>query len=220
MLYLTCAVLMIGGIIATFSRGGFLGLICSGGVLAWKLARRNKWLMGAVLPMVILLFVLLAPGGYGNRISTTSDESAIARMDDLKRSIFIAAHHPLLGVGINNYILFSNKDKATHNSYTQVASEMGLTALALYLMFLFTSLKQLRRISKETSAARHRSRFFYLAVGLEASLIGYMVSSFFASVAYLWYVYYLVGYTLCLKDLYEVSKFADERQKICSMTAR
>jgi hypothetical protein len=40
-------------------------------------------------------------------------------------------------------------------------------------------------------------------VGLQASLIGYMVSSFFASTAYLWYVYYLVGYAVCLRRMYE-----------------
>ena len=30
-----------------------------------------------------------------------------------------------------------------------------------------------------------------------------MVCSFFASVAYLWYVFYLVGYAVCLRRLYE-----------------
>jgi hypothetical protein len=29
-----------------------------------------------------------------------------------------------------------------------------------------------------------------------------MVSSFFASVAHLWYVYYLVAYSVCLRRLY------------------
>jgi hypothetical protein len=42
-----------------------------------------------------------------------------------------------------------------------------------------------------------------LAVGLQASLVAYMVSSFFASVAYLWYVYYIVGYAICLRRMYE-----------------
>jgi len=36
-----------------------------------------------------------------------------------------------------------------------------------------------------------------------AALVGYMVCSFFASVAYLWYVYYLVAYAVCLRRLYE-----------------
>jgi hypothetical protein len=47
------------------------------------------------------------------------------------------------------------------------------------------------------------STSYYLAVGLQASLIGYMVSSFFVSVAYLWYVYYLVGFAVALRRIYQ-----------------
>jgi hypothetical protein len=32
-----------------------------------------------------------------------------------------------------------------------------------------------------------------------------MVASFFASVAYYWNIYYLVGYAVCLRRLYEAS---------------
>ena len=37
-------------------------------------------------------------------------------------------------------------------------------------------------------------------------LIAYMVASFFASVAYLWYVYYLVAYAVCLRRIYETAQ--------------
>jgi hypothetical protein len=40
-------------------------------------------------------------------------------------------------------------------------------------------------------------------VGLEASLIAYMVASFFLSVAYTWYVFYLVGFAVSLRRIYE-----------------
>ena len=30
-----------------------------------------------------------------------------------------------------------------------------------------------------------------------------MVASFFASVAYLWYIYYLVAYAVCLRRIYD-----------------
>ena len=43
-----------------------------------------------------------------------------------------------------------------------------------------------------------QTRFYYLSIGLQASLVGFMVSSFFGAVAYQWYVYYLVGYAVCL----------------------
>ena len=200
------AVLIIAGVVATFSRGGFVGLVCVGAVLAWRLSKSNKFLIAAGLPITLLLFLLLAPGGYTSRITSTSDDSGMARREELKRSLFVAIHHPLFGVGMNNYILYSDVNHATHNAYTEVASEMGFPAMVIYILFMITPLKGVRRISRETSATRRRSQYYYLAVGLEASLIGYMVCSFFLSVAYLWYVYYLVGYAICFRRLYEASQ--------------
>jgi O-antigen ligase len=194
------------GVIATFSRGGFIGLVCVSAVLAWRLARSNKFLIIAGLPLVLVAFLLFAPSGYKSRIARTTDDSGIARREELKRSLFVALHHPLFGVGMNNYIIYSDVNHATHNAYTQVASELGFPAMFLYILFLVTPLRGIRRIGRETSETRRLSGHYYLAVGMEASLIGYMVSSFFLSVAYLWYVYYLVGYAICFRRLYDAGQ--------------
>ena len=97
----------------------------------------------------------------------------------------------------------SDHGQVAHNAYTHVAAEMGMTALVCYTMFIVTPLKRLGQMARETFATRANSDFYYLSVGLQAALLGYMVSSFFASVAYLWYVYYLVGFAVCLRRLYE-----------------
>ena len=97
----------------------------------------------------------------------------------------------------------SYKGLVTHNSYTQVAAEMGMTALALYTMFIVAPLRKLSAIARQTFAARADSHFYYLALGLQASLLVYMVSSFFLSIAYAWNVYYLVGYAVCFRRIYE-----------------
>jgi probable O-glycosylation ligase (exosortase A-associated) len=200
--YLACAIVTTAAIVVTFSRGGFLGLVCTVGVLLWRLARRSRVLIGSIGAVTIVLFIAFAPGGYGGRLSTTSDDSAMARFDDLKRSVFIAAHHPLFGVGMDNYVLYSNSNHATHNAYTQVAAELGFPAMLIYILFLITPLKELRRVASETSSSGSTARFHYQAIGLEASLIGYMVASFFASVAFLWYAYYLIAYAICLSRIY------------------
>jgi putative inorganic carbon (HCO3(-)) transporter len=201
-LYLICSLLMMAGMVATFSRGGFLGFVFVIAFLAWKLARRNRAIFGAVALVAIVAAVALAPSAYRERLGTTSDDSATARTDDLKRSILVAARHPLFGVGMDNYILYSNMNKATHNAYTQVAAEMGLTAFLIYVLFLLSPFKRLRRIERATFASKRRPSVYYLAIGLQASLVGYMVVSFFASVAYLWYAYYLVAYGVCLQRIY------------------
>ncbi len=200
-IYLICSLLLVAGLVATFSRGGFLGFVCVIAFLAWKLPRRNRVIFGAVALTMVLAAVALAPSAYRSRLATTNDDSAVARTDELKRSILVSARHPLFGVGMENYILYSNTNKATHNAYTQVAAEMGLAAFLIYVGFLVTPFNRLRRIEKANVMTKHRPSVYYLAIGLQGSLVAYMVVSFFASVAYLWYVYYLVAYAICLQRL-------------------
>lgn len=208
--YLVCGFLMIAGIVVTFSRGGILGLICAVGVLGWKLMRRNRLL--AVGAIVILGggLLIFAPGGVLSRFRSVFDQdqasSISARKDDLKRSILVTLRHPLFGVGIGNFLLRSNRGLATHNAYTQVSAELGIAALVFYVMFIIIPIKRLRAIERDTLADRKKSRFHYLAIGMQASLIGYMVCSLFASVAFLWYVYYLVALSVCLGRLYEIEQ--------------
>ena len=200
-LYLGCAVLLIAGMVATFSRGGFLGFICVIGFLVWKFAPRNRIVFGVVALTVVMATIAIAPG-YRSRLSNLNDASAVARTDDLKRSILVAARHPVFGVGMDNYIIYSNANKTTHNAYTQVAAEMGIFALLIYLALLVTPFRRLRQIERATWTARDKQSTYYLAIGLQASLVAYMVVSFFASVAYLWYAYYLVAYCICVRRIH------------------
>ncbi len=204
-----CAILMIAAIVLTYSRGGFLGLAVALGFFAWRTAPRRKVgiLLGGALVVVILLALM---PGYALRLGSILDPSldpvgsSDARRGELFRSMYIAIRHPMLGIGMGNYATeMSYQGKVTHNSYTQVAAEMGMTALFCYIGFIVTPLKRLGQIARETFDARANSHFHYLAIGLQASLLAYMVSSFFASVAYLWYVYYIVAYAICLRRIYE-----------------
>jgi len=42
---------------------------------------------------------------------------------------------------------------------------------------------------------------YYFAVGLQASIVSFMVSSFFGSIAYSWYIYYLIAYAVCFRRI-------------------
>lgn len=213
LVYGACALLMAAAIVVTFSRGGFLGLACGAFVLAWKFGRRSRGAVVLVAVAAVGLFLALAPGEYAGRLASIVDNardavgSASARQEILIRSIIIAIKNPVFGVGMGNFHIVSIHEQVTHNAYTEVASELGLAAAVCYVLFLLTPLKRLRRIERETlEASRGRTRFYALAVGLQASIAAYMVSSFFASVAYLWYIYYLVGYAFCLHCLYEAGR--------------
>jgi len=207
-LYAACLFLLVGGLMVTFSRGGTLGFGAAAFVLAWKLGRRNRFAVMALFAVGAVLMIALAPGGFGLRMLSIFDSSldpvgsSSARRELLILSIITAIKHPLFGVGMNNFHIISIHEAVTHNSYTQVASELGMAALAIYTMFIVTPLRRLARIERATLSARRASNFYYLSVGLQASLVAYMVSSFFGAIAYHWYVYYLVGYAVALRRIY------------------
>jgi O-antigen ligase len=205
-----CAGVMVAAIVLSYSRGAFLGLIVILIFMAMRLGVRHR--VGITLAMlgVAVAALLFAPGNYGGRLlsifipSLDTGGSADHRRGELFRSLYIALRHPLLGIGMGNYQSeMSYKGLVTHNSYTQVASEMGVAALVCYTLFIVKPLRKLGQIARETFATRGSTDYYYLTVGLQASLLGYMVSTFFLSVAYVWYIYYLVGFAVCLRRLYE-----------------
>lgn len=215
LIYLGTAALMVGAVVVTYSRGGFLGLVAAGLILVRRLGRKNR--VGTTVAMVfaVIMFLALAPGAYSGRLSSIFNSSAdltgssSQRNEVLKRSFWVALRHPVLGVGIGNFRHHSPRNLETHNAYTQVASEMGLAAMVIYILFLVHPLRRLRLIENESYSKPERSRFYYLSVGLQASLVGFMVSSFFGAVAYQWYVYYLVAYAVSLHQLF-IMKFPPE----------
>jgi O-antigen ligase len=208
-LFAGCAILMVAGTVVTFSRGGFLGLVISGAVLAWKFGRGNRLPVTLVCVVVIVAFLGLAPGGYGQRLLSLFNSnldavgSSSARQELLIHSIKVAIRHPLFGIGMGSYHIVSPQEHVSHNAYTQVAAEMGMAALVFYTLFIVTPLKRLWQIERETFERKRKSGFYYLAVGMQASLVAYMVASFFASVAYQWYVYYLVAFAIGLRRIYD-----------------
>ena len=211
-----CVVLLVVGTVVTYSRAGFLGLMAAAGVLAWKLGRRNRLTVGLVGTVALALFIGLAPGNYALRIISIFDKSldpvasSTTRQDILMISLKSTLANPVFGLGMGNFHTVSIQELVSHNAYTQVSAELGIPAFIFYMTFLLSPLWRLRRIEQETYGDRQRLHYYYLAVGLQASLLSYMVTSFFASVAYLWYVYYIIAYAVCLRRMYASEVYAVE----------
>lgn len=217
-LYIGVGALFIAAVVVTFSRGGFLGLFIAALVLLRKIGRKNKLLSTGALVVAMMTLLTLAPGAYFSRIGTifssASDHtgSSSQRTEILKRSIRVTLRYPLFGVGVGNFHHKSVHELVTHNAYTQVSSEMGIPALVIYLMLMIYPLRRLRQIEAETENRPDKRKFHYWSIGIQASLIAYMVSSFFGAVAYQWYVYFIVGYAVALRRLYFLDKNAEQKQ--------
>lgn len=211
-LYGAAAAVMVAGTVVTYSRGGFLAMAAGFMVLAWTLGRKNRFAVLTIALGLTILLLIVAPGGYGARILSIYDRrldafgSADARQQLLISSIIVALRNPLFGIGMGNFVFVSARSLEAHNAYTQVASEMGMGGFVVYALYVLTPLRRMFAVARESFEARRTSRHYYLAVGLAASLVGYMVASFFGSFAYYWNIYYLVGYAVCLRRLYEAEQ--------------
>lgn len=210
-LYYCMAVLFVAATMVTYSRGGFLGLLACSAVLVWKFGRKKR-LPSTILSIVVgLVVTLAAPGNYGLRVlsifipSLDPVGSAGARREGLITSIIVTLRNPW-GVGIGNSIIFGAHDHQTHNAFTQVSSELGLLGLVAYLVFMIAPFRKLGAIERTLYEADDYNWYYYLAIGLQASIIGYMVSSFFASVAYNWFIYYLIAYAVAFRRIYSIEK--------------
>jgi O-antigen ligase len=217
LLYLAFAVAFTAAIVVTFSRGGFLGLFVALVVMVRKIGRQNKFLSTGALVVALLAVLVLAPGGYTGRLSTIFNSDADAtgsssqRTEILKRSIWVTLRYPLFGVGVGNFHYKSVHELVTHNAYTEVSSEMGIPALVIYVMLMVYPLRRLREIEKETVDLEEKRKLHYWSIGIQASIIAYMVSSFFGAVAYQWYIYYIVGYAVALRRIYYVDQHAEPK---------
>jgi len=215
--YFVMAVLFISANTITFSRGGFLGLIAASVVLVWKLGRKSRLNVSVASIVVGGLFILLAPGNYGVRILSifglAADPvgSSDQRRELLIRSVVVTLRNPW-GIGIGNFPIVGIRNLVTHNAYTQVSSELGLLGLAAYLIFLISPFRKLGAIERTLFAKDEHDWFYYLAIGLQASIVGYMVSSFFVAVAYNWFVYYLIAYAVAFRRIYKIERGIEETE--------
>lgn len=207
LLWLAAAFFMVAGILVTQSRGGFLGLLASSGVLIWKFGKqhRAKALIGGLVAFLFVL--LLMPGNYGLRMasifipSLDPVGSASERREALERSLIVTLRNPQ-GIGIGNSRLVGVRDHETHNAYTQVSSELGWLSFIFYALFLYLPLRRLKRIANTYYLEKSAERWpYYYAIGITAGIVGYLVSSFFASVAYQWYIYYPIAYAIGLERI-------------------
>jgi putative inorganic carbon (HCO3(-)) transporter len=217
-IYFAMTALFVGANTVTFSRGGFLGLVAVSGVLVWKLARKNRLNVSVAAIFFGGLFILLAPGNYGVRILSifglAADPvgSSDQRRELLERSIIVSLRNPW-GIGIGCFPIVGVRNLVTHNAYTQVSSELGLLGLAAYLIFMISPFRKLGAIERTLFAKDECNWFYYLAIGLQASIVGYMVSSFFVSVAYNWFIYYLIAYAVAFRRIYQIENNLHEDVK-------
>jgi O-antigen ligase len=202
----------------TGSRANFISLSVTV-VVAFFLIRRKAILVGAVLVVMVvgaftvsstqlnrLVSIAFAP--EEEKVMNGDIESQIERTEMFKYSIRFTLANPLFGVGPGEFadqVWSARKSEGkpgpslgTHNTYTQVSSEMGIPSLIAYLGTLFSSFGLMLRLHKITKNRPEWREIADLSFCLILILTLFSVSTIFAHLAYSRYMPTLAGMSVAL----------------------
>jgi probable O-glycosylation ligase (exosortase A-associated) len=191
-------------ILASYSRGAFLGLTITLGYLLLKTRYRFVTLLVTVGVLAGALYV--APEAWFERMGTIEhyqqDESAEGRLQAWRFAFLLALDHPLLGGGelvgedprlFMHYVPQATQSRAAHSIYFQILGETGFVGLAIYLVLLLSSLLAARDIIRLTRDKPELAWARSLAAMLQVSIIGYSVTAAFLSLGFFDLYYALVA---------------------------
>lgn len=203
----------------TGSRGGFVGLVVVGLAMVFLLRHVSVAKRLVFVAVTAIGVVVAAPQGYWDQMAslTTPTEgynwdSYYGRRQLAERGVEYMLRYPVFGVGINNFrradaqipdeaiLPGHQRYVAPHNSYIQIGSELGIPGLLLWSSLLVGGIVGInrlhRRLPKAWVRGDPRERFLYLAsIYMPVALVGFAVTSFFLSFAYLQPVYLLAALT-------------------------
>jgi O-antigen ligase len=220
-LWTGAGVLLVVELLLTASRGGLLGLIVAASAYVYRRRGLAATLGGLVL---IIAAALVLPTGLAERTLATLDPDA-PQPPGLEQSnrahvalawagLRMIIDAPFTGVGPQNFKALSqayapelNQAYIAHNTYLELAAELGLPVLAIFLWLLLQVFRSFNRAATGAASgapsvapggsaadARATRELAGWADGLRSGLLGFVVSGAFISAQYekmFWVVVFL-----------------------------
>jgi O-antigen ligase len=219
-------VALVAAIIFSKSRGGTLGLLAMIAVLLYQIRRVRPSVAVAVV-VACLMTVPLLPASFTHRMSSIlNPEEDITGSREARKRLLREAYqayldHPVFGLGAGQFLNYNPKERQevwhqAHNAWLQVASELGTIGLLVFAVIVgsgfaagLQAIRALRRVrARRTRRSREpaellvrRERLQMYASAVLASLTGWVVAAMFASVAYYWTLYLVLGLGITLRDI-------------------
>lgn len=204
-LLLLASLLALAGIVKSFSRGGFVGLLV---VLAivWLFSPR-KILTLALVGILSAGLYFVVEQKYWSEMSTitdTGESTASQRLDSWKAGWAMFKDNPL-GVGGGNFpVMFPQYQpptlkrgmwgRAAHSIWFTLIPELGIIGVFLYGLLLRQNLRDIFWLKRLKNCATDNGRYaYYLSLAFLASMTGFFASGTFISVLYYPHYFYLTA---------------------------
>lgn len=220
-LFLLAVLIIVTGVVATMSRGGFLGLV-SVFVCTWFLSEnRFKSLIIALAIFLVMAYPVykLLPEQFTQEVSSisdTQDETRNQRLFFWGLGWDMFLDNPVFGVGARNYpwnvasYQIKRKDyysdtstlvggREVHSLYFSLLPELGAIGVIIFSLILLVLLKKLLYIrSVGEKAGDTYSDFVLISKAFIVTTIAFLVTGIFISVLYYPPFWYLVGFSVTL----------------------
>jgi O-antigen ligase len=214
-IYGSCLVIGVLAVLVTFSRGGFLGLVCMM-IVAWCYSPKKlvALLLFCILGVVVYYGFDLTP--YIREMSTITgpmDATAVERVQSWKSAWAMFLDNPM-GVGGNNFEVRFHEyqgeafqrgmyGRVAHSLWFTLIPELGFIGIAIYVMLLYYNIRDIFSLKKATAGQTDELQYIHsLSLAFIAALIGFFVSASFLSVLYYPHYWYLTGIIVATKHVY------------------
>ena len=209
--FLGCVLLILAATMLGASRGGLLGFVAAFLFLLMHAERRKTYV--AVLLAVVIPFLVFSPASPVKRLlhPTHSDQAAANfRLVGWRVGLNMIESHPLIGIGLGRYKQlgaqydpsgeFALQPHIAHNAYMEIAAEMGLPMLVLFLMIIAATFRSLRRVRRRALIMGARSLALW-SLAIQSGLVGALVAVFFVSGQYQKMFWLFISLSMCMPAL-------------------
>jgi O-antigen ligase len=201
--------------LGTNTRGGQLALAVQ--LVAVILGTKHRFKTLFVVAAVLAIGYQLLPEAQKARFeSAGEDDTSVQRLLYWKYGWEMMKDHPLLGVGYFNFppyftrhypegLLHGGQAELPHNIFIQVGTDTGFTGLAVFGALIAAGFLTTRRLRRQ--AATTGDRFVAnLAVGMNLSLLGYVVAGQFVTVTYYPYLWIHLAFVTMMYTFWRTEK--------------
>jgi putative inorganic carbon (HCO3(-)) transporter len=206
-LWMGAGVTLVVMIVLTGSRGGFVGLVAAGVLFVYR--RRGLGAAAGVL-LILVVGVLALPtelstralatiSGDTSQLPTELEASNRAHVGLFWAALRMISDSPMMGVGPLNFKDLSTaytglqQANMAHNMFLEIAAEMGLAVLAVFILLLNSAFRAFGRTTRLRGGSE-AAELATWAEGLRSGLTGYVVAGCFISAEYekiLWITIFL-----------------------------